>query len=281
MHWQLWIACSRVTSSRFDSHCRSFVVLIYVLPVMREGGVEKADLRPALLLMAQCHYSIAKQEMQEPDSLEASSRHFVLLLDWLRETYGPFTPVLDAIAQSANRDPTWSSHEEGTSLAPYDYAQRANASGYDPASSSSLFDTHSSVAAKLEAVTEENKRLRESRSATSAEFAACRTALHDAENLARLTEVKLQRALEDLRLASASAVRESEARRRAEDRLIQDRKTWERRTEELREEGARSAMRELTAILTLSARTPLSALEATRVFCEARGRVERDVPSTA
>ncbi|KAL5528206.1 hypothetical protein ACEPAF_7342 [Sanghuangporus sanghuang] len=270
---------------RKELQMNALAVVDSMLEVMRERGMEKSDLRPALLLMAQCHYSIAKQEMHEPDSKESSSRHFVLLLDWLRETYGPFTPVLDAIAQSANRNP-WSSQKEGASSypqAPYDSAQRPVVSGYDSVLplSSSLFDSHSSVPARIDAISEENKRLRESRSATSAELAACRTALHEAENQARLTEVKLQRALEDHRLAAASAVRESDARRRAEDRLIQDRKAWERRTEELRDEGARSAMRELTAILTLSARAPLSMLEATRVFCEARGRVERDVPNTA
>lgn len=243
--------------------------------------MEKSDLRPALLLMAQCHYNIAKLERREPDSLESSNRHFVLLLDWLRETYGPNTPVLDAIAQSGLESP-WSTEKQSMpifSQNPHDFSQYMSMATYDPLRPApSLFDAHSSVQSRLDAVSEENERLRETQIATMTELSAARAALQEAEANARATEAKLARALEDQRLANSRASRELDMRRRAEDRLVQERLAWERQTEELRDEGARAAVKDLNAILGMVARAPMPMLEATRVFCEARGRLERDAP---
>lgn len=245
------------------------------LPVMRDRGMARSELRPALLLMAQCHYSLGKQEKQELDSLDASNKHFVLLLDWLRETYGPNTPAMDAIAQSGLRSP-WTVEKDPRSFLPQnpygDPLQRMPFQTSVPG----LFETHSSAPARLDAVSAENARLRENHSATAAELVAARAALQKAENASRATEAKLQCALEDERNVANRLLRETDARRRTEERLVQERTSWERRTEEIRDEGARGAVRELSTILSLTARAPTTMLEATRVFCEARGRLERD-----
>ena len=211
--------------------------------------MDNANLRPALLLMAQCHHSLAHQNRGDPEFKEGSDQHFVKLLDWLRETYGPNTPTMDAILQSSERDP----YRNGTGL----------------------FETHSSAQARADALEAENAKLRENQKALQAELATARLQRDDAQALLREKDGKLTRAIEDGRVEAARAARETDTRRRLEEKFAQERKVWEVRTVELREEGARYAVRDLEAILSLSSRRPLVSLEATRNFCEARGRTDK------
>ncbi|EJD03226.1 uncharacterized protein FOMMEDRAFT_168253 [Fomitiporia mediterranea MF3/22] len=263
-------------------HKNALAVIDSMLEVMRDRGMDKADLRPALLLMAQCHHSIGKQERREPDSLEDSNKHFNLLLGWLRETYGPNTPAVDAIAQSAGFSNPWTTEKDNRPLfgqTQYDFTFRTPVPGFDHLQAPpSLFDMHSSLSSRLEAVTEENTRLRDAQSATEAKVDSLRATLQEAETSMRATEAKLERALDDLRIQTGRTLRESDGRRRAEDRLAQERAAWERRIDDLRDEGATRAVRDLNAIVAMMTRAPTSMLEATRVFCEARSRLERTPP---
>lgn len=79
---------------------------------MKERGMQNTDLRPAFLLVAQCQHSIAHKERNDPETLESASSRFVHMLEWLRETYGSNTPVLDAISQAGNQQSLWPVEED-------------------------------------------------------------------------------------------------------------------------------------------------------------------------
>ena len=127
---------------------------------MRERGMDKANLRPALLLMAQCHHSLAQQNRDEPEGKEGSDRHFVVLLDWLRETYGPNTPAMDAILQSGSRAPYAPQNGAIDELRSptLDRDSLRNVPG--------LFETHNSAESRASVLSLENAALREKQKVT-------------------------------------------------------------------------------------------------------------------
>lgn len=61
--------------------------------------MQKADLKPAHLMLVQCHYEVAKKHEKEPGEVSnaVSNEHFVSLVDWLRQTYGSNESLLHAI----------------------------------------------------------------------------------------------------------------------------------------------------------------------------------------
>lgn len=235
---------------------------------MRDRGMDKTTLRPALLLKAQCHHSLGHLNKGVPETKEGSDQHFVKVLDWLRESYGPNTPAMDSILQAGSRSSFTS--ENG------DYVARDPT---DPFSKPpGLFDTHNAAASRADALAIENAKLRERQTILLAELATIRLRKDETEALLREKDGKLTRAIEDGRVEAARAARETDMRRRLEEKFAADRKAWDARTPELREEGARYAVRDLAAILSVSSRSPLASLEATRSFCESRGRLDKPMP---
>ncbi|KAH8119447.1 hypothetical protein DFH11DRAFT_1740159 [Phellopilus nigrolimitatus] len=282
-------------------HKSALAVVSTMLEVMQGRGMAKTDLKPALLLMAQCHYSIAKQEEKktEADSAEESGRYFVLLLEWLRQTYGDHTPAVDALTRSgalASEPPgagsPWTPEKEKESkpfLARDDGPRRSSLFSRDPLRPvpGAPAPAPPDAAARLERASEELRGAHESHRATMAALAAARVGKLEAETAqreeagrARALERELARVRDAERVAAARALRETDARRRTEERLVQERAAWDRRAEEARADATRGVVESLAAILTLSARAPAPApvIDAARVFCEARARAERAAP---
>lgn len=253
---------------------------------MAKRGMEKSDLRPALLLMAQCHYSIAKEEgKMTGDEREASNKYFVTLLDWLRQTYGPNTPAVSAIAraqmQSARNGTT------GNDLKPFspsDIPGLSNDSPF-PSSLSTPLAVVEAATARYKAVTEQLAQLRKDMVALERETDRAREARVEAEAALREETSKRRRAEQEVRDVRADertqlarVQREADARKDAEERLTQERQLAQRHTVEAKDDAARAVVQDLAKILTFASRAPVSTLDSLRAFCETRARGERLPP---
>lgn len=251
---------------------------------MAKRGMDKPDLKPALLLMAQCHYSIAKEQgkMTDDDGQNAADKYFVTLLDWLRQTYGSNTPAVGAIVRAQAQLGLGYPNVDSKPVNIGDHTPSSNDNTSLPLSSKAPLSVLEVATARYKAVMDQVVQLRREKAAAEQEADRARKAKDEAEAALKEETAKRRSAEQEARdaraherLAQAREQREISARKDAEDRYSQERQAAQRLANEAKDDAARTVVQDLAKILTIASRAPVNTLDALRSFCEARARNER------
>ncbi|KAI0645459.1 hypothetical protein C8Q79DRAFT_910980 [Trametes meyenii] len=72
-------------------------VITSMIQVMTDVGMDRSQLKPALLLLASCHFDIAKQLRQQSTKTMESKFHFDIACEYLRDVYGTFVPPASTV----------------------------------------------------------------------------------------------------------------------------------------------------------------------------------------